>query len=106
MARKTSNPRPRRSTAPSVPLNARSVFLASLGAVIRGRREALRLATEAASVRVRLRAGAEAAASTARSEAGKLVREARRIGARFGLVAANKPTRRAPARKSPTRRRA
>lgn len=78
MARKTLRPRTRAAAAPAPTLDARSLALASLGAVLRGRREVIRLAGEAAAVPIRLRAGAAAAAATARQEAAKLAKEAGR----------------------------
>lgn len=75
-----SLPRTRTSTRASVaaaPVNPRTLFLASLGAALMARREAERLAAEAATVPERLRAGADAAVDTARSEVRKLAKSAR-----------------------------
>lgn len=75
-----SLPRTRTSTRASVaaaPVSPRTLFLASLGAALLARREAERLAADAATVPERLRAGADAAIGTARSEVKKLAKSAR-----------------------------
>jgi hypothetical protein len=80
MARSSSRTRTRSSTRPRVvaaPVNPRTVFLASLGAAVLAGRQAERLASDAAEVPQRLRAGADAAVDTARSEVKKLAKSAR-----------------------------
>jgi hypothetical protein len=78
MARSSSRTRsPARQRAVAAPVNPRTLFLASLGALALGRREAERLAADAATVPQRLRAGADAAVDTARSEVKKLAKSAR-----------------------------
>lgn len=74
MARPSS--RTRTATPAVAPVNPRTLFLASLGAIALGRREAERLATEASTVPQRLRAGADAAVDTARGEVQKLRKSA------------------------------
>jgi hypothetical protein len=66
-----------RARAAAAPVNPRTVFLASLGAAVIARREAERLAADAATVPQRLRAGADAAIDTARGEVNKLAKSAR-----------------------------
>lgn len=73
-SRTRSSARPR---AVAAPVNPRTVFLASLGAAVLARREAERLVADAAAVPQRLRAGADAAVVTARSEVKKLAKSAR-----------------------------
>lgn len=80
MARSSSRTRTRSSTRPravAAPVNPRTVFLASLGVAVLARREAERLASDVAEVPQRLRAGADAAVDTARSEVKKLAKSAR-----------------------------
>lgn len=78
MARSSSRTRsPSRSHTAAAPVNPRTVFLASLGVAVLARRQAERLATDAAEVPQRLRAGADAAVVTARSEVNKLAKSAR-----------------------------
>ena len=80
MARSSSRTRTRSSTRPravAAPVNPRTVFLASLGVAVLARRQAERLASDAAEVPQRLRAGADAAVDTARSEVKKLAKSAR-----------------------------
>jgi hypothetical protein len=80
MARSSSRTRTRSSTRPRVvaaPVNPRTVFLASLGAAVLAGRQAERLASDVAEVPQRLRAGADAAVDTARSEVKKLAKSAR-----------------------------
>lgn len=78
MARSSSRTRsPARQRPVAAPVNPRTVFLASLGAAVIARREAERLAAEAATVPQRLRAGADAAVDTARDEVDKLAKSAR-----------------------------
>lgn len=74
MARPSS--RPRTAASAVAPVNPRTLFLASLGAIALGRREAERLATEASTVPQRLRAGADAAVDSARGEVQKLRKSA------------------------------
>lgn len=80
-------------------MTPRTLLLAGLGAALLARREAGRLAGEAAEVPERLRAGAEAAAHAARLEARRLAkaardrlapmqREADRVGVRIGQARA------------------
>jgi hypothetical protein len=80
MARSSSRTRTRSSTRPravAAPVNPRTVFLASLGAAVLAGRQAERLASDVAEVPQRLRAGADAAVDTARSEVKKLAKSAR-----------------------------
>jgi hypothetical protein len=80
MARSSSRTRTRSSTRPravAAPVNPRTVFLASLGVAVLARRQAERLASDVAEVPQRLRAGADAAVDTARSEVKKLAKSAR-----------------------------
>ena len=78
MARSSSRSRTTaRARKAAAPVNPRTVFLASLGAAVIARREAERLAADAATVPQRLRAGADAAVDTARSEVKKLAKSAR-----------------------------
>jgi hypothetical protein len=80
MARSSSRTRTRSSTRPravAAPVNPRTVFLASLGVAVLAGRQAERLASDAAEVPQRLRAGADAAVDTARSEVKKLAKSAR-----------------------------
>ena len=80
MARSSSRTRTRRTAQPravAAPVNPRTVFLASLGVAVLARRQAERLAADAADVPQRLRAGADAAVVTARSEVTKLAKSAR-----------------------------
>jgi hypothetical protein len=73
MARTSSRTRTATRARPaSAAVNPRTVFLASLGAAVIARREAERLAADAATVPQRLRAGADAAVDSARSEVKKL----------------------------------
>lgn len=74
VTRTRSAPRVRPAAASLTP---RTLFLASLGAALVARREAERLAADAADVPQRLRAGADAAVDTACAEARKLARTAR-----------------------------
>lgn len=80
MARSSSRTRSRSTARPravAAPVTPRTVFLASLGAAVLARREAERLVADAATVPQRLRAGADAAVVTARSEVKKLAKSAR-----------------------------
>ncbi len=78
MARSSSRTRSTaRSRAVAAPVTPRTVFLASLGAAVMARRQAERLAADVAEVPQRLRAGADAAVVTARSEVKKLAKSAR-----------------------------
>lgn len=78
MARSSSRTRTAaRARIAAAPVNPRTVFLASLGAAVIARREAERLAADAATVPQRLRAGADAAVDTARTEVKKLAKTAR-----------------------------
>jgi hypothetical protein len=80
MARSSSRTRTRRTARPravAAPVNPRTVFLASLGVAVLAGRQAERLASDAAEVPQRLRAGADAAVDTARSEVKKLAKSAR-----------------------------
>jgi len=80
MARTPSRTRkaaPTRARAKAAEVNPRTLFLASLGVIVRGQREAERLAAEVVTVPVRLRAGADAAVSAARAETNAFVRKAR-----------------------------
>ncbi|MGL6289705.1 MAG: hypothetical protein ACRC2H_03350 [Silanimonas sp.] len=78
MARSSSRTRSTaRPRAVAAPVNPRTLFLASLGAIALGRREAERLAADAATVPQRLRAGADAAVDTARGEVQKFAKSAR-----------------------------
>lgn len=80
MARSSSRNRTRRTARPraaAAPVNPRTVFLASLGAAVLAGRQAERLASDVAEVPQRLRAGADAAVDTARSEVKKLAKSAR-----------------------------
>lgn len=82
MARSSSRNRNRtrlsaRPRAAAAPVNPRTVFLASLGVAVLARRQAERLAADAAEVPQRLRAGADAAVVTARGEVAKLAKSAR-----------------------------
>jgi hypothetical protein len=78
MARSSSRTRTvARARTAAAPVNPRTVFLAGLGAAVLARREAERLAAEAVTVPQRLRAGADAAVDTARSEVKKLAKSAR-----------------------------
>lgn len=76
MARSSSRSRTA-ARASAAPVNPRTLFLASLGAALLARREAERLAAEAATVPDRVRAGADAAIETARAEARKFAKSAR-----------------------------
>ncbi len=79
MARTPSRTRkaaPTRARAIAAEVNPRTLFLASLGAIVRGQREAERLAAEVVAVPVRLRAGADAAVAAARAETNTFVRNA------------------------------
>ena len=77
MARTSSRTRTTvRTRTPAAAVNPRTLFLAGLGAVVIGRREAERLAGEAATLPDRLRAGADAAVGAARGEVKKLRRSA------------------------------
>jgi hypothetical protein len=80
MARSSSRTRTRRTARPravAAPVNPRTVFLASLGVAVLAGRQAERLASDVAEVPQRLRAGADAAVDTARSEVKKLAKSAR-----------------------------
>jgi hypothetical protein len=77
MARTTSRTRSVARKAVAAPVSPRNVFLAGIGAVIVGRRQAERLVADAATVPQRVRAGADAAVSTARLEANKLAKVAK-----------------------------
>lgn len=80
MPRSTSRTRSRtapRAAAQAAAVNPRTLLLAGLGAAVLARREAERLAADAATLPGRLRAGADAAVDTARGEVRKLARSAR-----------------------------
>ena len=80
MARSTSRTRSRtapRAAAPAATVNPRTLLLAGLGAAVLARREAERLAADAATLPERIRAGADAAVDTARGEVKKLAKSAR-----------------------------
>lgn len=77
MARTTSRTRTVARKAVAAPVSPRTLFLASLGAVVLGRRQAQRLASDVGTVPQRVRAGADAAVSVARVEANKLAKVAK-----------------------------